>query len=129
MVLNVLLWLDLMNRVKMGSSWPRGSGALLDMIFSVAFACTGSALTTMAHLREPVNMCRDLDPGSKQSFYLMMNSRAGQGAQERPVQLSVTLCCSLKHTSVWASGLRMNSDKVCFIIFLFNKYLQKTKNR
>lgn len=46
-----------MNLVKMGFFWPWGRGALLDMIFSVATACTGCALTTMAHLREPVNMC------------------------------------------------------------------------
>ena len=56
-VLNVLLWLDLMNVVKTGFFWPRGRGALLDMIFRVAVSCTGCALTTMARLRETVNMC------------------------------------------------------------------------
>lgn len=51
------LWVALMNVVEMGFSGPGAEGPPLDMIFSVAFACTQCALTTMAHLSEPVNMC------------------------------------------------------------------------
>lgn len=89
------LWLELMNLVTLGFFWPQGRGAQLDMIFSVAIACTGYTLTTMAHLREPVNMCWDLDLNSKQSFHLMMNSRAGQGTEERSVALPLPPCFSL----------------------------------
>lgn len=39
---------------------------------------------------------RDLDPSSKQFFHLMMNSRAGPGAEERHVAFTISPCFSFR---------------------------------
>lgn len=81
----------LMNLVKMGSFWPQGRGAQLDMIFSVAFACTGCALTTMAHLREHVS--GTLTPAVNSLSTWWWIAETGR-AQRRGLLLSLSLPAS-----------------------------------